>query len=340
MGRERGLLKEQLNDNVLWEYDLPAEKVKEVKGGYKVETDDGRMLVKVARSTPEALNLAREAVSYLISRGFRRVAPIRSTKYGDAYVEVDGHLYYLTDWISGKECQLEKFPQLQDAIATLAQMQAAAVGFIPPPSPGREKWHTWPERYQNRIGEIEECREVVERKDYGSDFDSLFITEAERFIEQGRFSLHLLDLADYQAQVEESRREGGICHRDFVGRNLIRNRKKEVFVVNFDNCQLDLRVFDLGRLMARVLPRYYWDIELAVNLLSIYEDISPLRPEELLILLSYLNFPQKLWRLARRYYLESAVLDNEVKILQELMLEQPVHQDFVRRFIRHYQLRH
>lgn len=342
MGRERELLPEWLNENILWEYDLPAEKAIEVRGGFKIETAEGRRLVKLARTTPEAITLAYAALQYLRDRGFHQVAPIALTKYGDPYIKIENQaenqLYYLTDWISGKECQLEMLPQLKEAVATLARMQAAVEGFSPPPTPSRERWHQWPGRYRQRLGELERCREMVEQGSVATEFDTLFLTEVGSFIEQGYFSLEWLDEAGYPQLVEEARRTGGICHSEFLGRNLIRNRRGEIYVVNFDNCQLDLRVFDLGRLLSRVLPRYSWDLELTVGLLDLYQERKPLSAGELMVLISYLNFPQRFWRLARRHYLEGVEEENEVRQLQDLLLEQPVKEDFVLGFLRHYRL--
>lgn len=338
MARDKGLKSEEIIRKVLAEYDLPSDKANPVREGYQVDTLDGRRLIKRSWRTPEALELASEATDYLISRGFKYVAPIRTSKYGDPWVRENGQLYYLTDWINGKEFMMDRPAKLLEGVQTLVQMQLAATGFIPSSTYGRERWHTWNERYRDKVAELEQCRELVEQIDAPSEFDSLFFTEADGFIERGRLSLHLLEQTDYKALVEEASLEGGICHRDFVGRNLIRNRRREIFVVNFDNCQLDLKVFDLGRLLSWALPGLGWDFELAVDLLSRYTESIPLKKDDLRLLASYLNIPQRMWFLSRRHYLERVFEENDIGVLQEQLVEQPVHQEFIRQFIQHFKL--
>lgn len=337
MERDRTEINDAINSRVLAEYDLSVDKARPVRGGYQVDTYEGRRLIKRSRALPDAIFLASQALDHLISRGFHNVVPIRPTKYGDPWVKEAGQLYYQTDWISGKEFSIKRSEQLLEAIMLLARMQSAAVGFAPSsPAAGREKWHTWTERYQERLDDLKGCSEIVEKNGICSEFDSLFITEVEGFIEQGRLSVELLNQADYRGLVEEARREGGICHRDFVGRNLIRSRRREIYIVNFDNCQLDLKVFDLGRLLSWALPNFGWDFDLAEGTLSRYQEVIPLKKDEILLLASYLNFPQRLWFLARKNYLEPSGGRNELEGLQEFLVEQPVRQEFIRQFLKHY----
>ena len=133
-----------------------------------------------------------------------------------------------------------------------------------------------------------------------------------------------------------------ICHGEFIGRNLIRNRRQEVFVTNFDLCRLDLRMYDLATLLKRGLPRYGWDFDIACNLLRLYELKNPLYPGELDILLAYLNFPHRFCKVAQDYYLNIPnQFSGDPQIIQDLelaLLELPLQQDFVWQFVRQFDL--
>ncbi|NLC07201.1 MAG: hypothetical protein GX755_04430, partial [Syntrophomonadaceae bacterium] len=209
-------LKELLNDTVLWEYDLPAVKVQAVQGGYKIETRSGPRFLKVTQSDPEAIILADAGIRHLIKQGFSQVSPFILTKYGDAFVRLNDQTYYLTKWIKGKELQLGRWSHLEEAVATLARMQASAKGFIPPMVPTRESWGLWPDFFSLRLLELEECLKLAETKDQPSEFDLLFLSEADQVIEQARNSLEMIIDSPYQELVEEARAEGCFCHHDYT----------------------------------------------------------------------------------------------------------------------------
>lgn len=56
--------------------------------------------------------------------------------------------------------------------------------------------------------------------------------------------------------------------------------------------------------MRRLLKRENtnWNIDLALSLLKVYDEISPLTESDLRYLVSYICFPQKYWKISRDYY--------------------------------------
>ncbi len=54
--------------------------------------------------------------------------------------------------------------------------------------------------------------------------------------------------------------------------------------------------------MIKVLKRVDWDINFAKAIIEAYNSVSPLSKEEYQVLYAYLQFPQRYWRLANRYY--------------------------------------
>ena len=54
--------------------------------------------------------------------------------------------------------------------------------------------------------------------------------------------------------------------------------------------------------MIKVLKRVDWDINFAKAIIESYNSVSPLSKEEYQVLYAYLQFPQRYWRLANRYY--------------------------------------
>ncbi len=333
-------MKNFLNDMVLREYDLPADKVYPLDNGFKIETRQGPRFLKVAKVNPEALVLAEAALEWLINRGFTQVVPIIRSKYRDPFVQVNDQLYYLTGWIKGKALQLGRKSHLQEAIFTLAKMHAAAKGFQTPVTTSQEKWGQWPDGLSRRLLDIEISLKIAESRSHPSEFDLLFRSGALEVIEQIQNAIVLLINSPYLEMVEQAQKTGTICHGDYGGRNLIRTRKAEVYLTNFDNCCLDICMFDLGQLLNRVLPGYGWDLDLALSLLNLYETEVPLAPGEAGVLLAILSFPQRFWQIACQYYLKSEEghLEDYHRSLEQIYLELPLQQDFIWQFAQYFNL--
>ena len=54
--------------------------------------------------------------------------------------------------------------------------------------------------------------------------------------------------------------------------------------------------------MIKVLKRNRWDIVFAKAIIDAYNEVSQLKECEYNVLYAYLQFPQRYWRLANRYY--------------------------------------
>ena len=64
----------------------------------------------------------------------------------------------------------------------------------------------------------------------------------------------------------------------------------------------EIRAYDISNFMIKVLKRCNWNLEYAKEIINAYNSVSPLRDDEYKVLYAYLQFPQRYWRLANRYY--------------------------------------
>jgi len=89
-----------------------------------------------------------------------------------------------------------------------------------------------------------------------------------------------------------------------VNKNILFDSSKRLWVIDFDNCQIDYSVHDIAYFLRRILKRNTtsWDTKLTIDCLNCYEKIHPLSCDEYKYIYSYLVFPQKFWRISRDYY--------------------------------------
>ncbi|MDZ5001347.1 CotS family spore coat protein, partial [Clostridium perfringens] len=111
-------------------------------------------------------------------------------------------------------------------------------------------------------------------------------------------------------------------------------------VIDFDYCKREVITFDISNFMIKVLKRVDWDINFAKAIIESYNEVSPLLDCEYKVLYAYLQFPQRYWRLANRYYYNEVnwgqnTFGNKIESIiseQELMLR------FLEEFKKEYKL--
>lgn len=334
-------LTEYINDTILSKYGLVTyENVEPVKGGYKIKTGEGFKFLRRAKVKKEELILAEDAINYLIKQGYKNVLPLIKSQNGDPFVSVHEQFYYLTNWVKGRQLQLGRWSHLQDAVITLARMQIAIQGYKAPIVLSRERWGEWRNILYDEWEELEKCFRIINSRIYLSECDILFKSVADQISEQALYALNFVNNYTNDKLIDQAKKDGILCHDSFGGRNLIRTNRSEIYVVNFDNCVLDIRVVDFAKLLSKVLPRYYWDWEITMQLFELYTRYIQLSEGELQAVAAYLTFPHHFWGLARGYYLEinNGLYQNFVRVLERAIVELPLHQEFIRQLISFYKL--
>ena len=120
--------------------------------------------------------------------------------------------------------------------------------------------------------------------------------------EMGKKVLNTLRSSEYDRLCEIAENEKGFCHHDYTYHNIVLGKDNSVSVIDFDYCKREIRTFDISNFMIKVLKRNKWNIEFAKAIIDSYNEVSNLEECEYNVLYAYLQFPQRYWRLANRYY--------------------------------------
>ena len=155
---------------------------------------------------------------------------------------------------------------------------------------------------EKRIKSFDKMRDMIRKKNQKSEFDLIYLKSMEFFKEMGKKALTTLNESDYYNLCAIAEQEKSFCHHDYTYHNIILNDNEDVYVIDFDFCKREVRTFDISNFMIKVLKRVDWDINFAKAIIETYNSVSPLSNEEYKVLFAYLQFPQRYWRLANRYY--------------------------------------
>lgn len=193
---------------------------------------------------------------------------------------------------------------------------------------------------RKKIKSLDKMRDMVRKKSIKSDFDMLYLKSMEFYKEIGKKSLVTLNESDYYELCAIAENEKSFCHHDFTYHNIILSDSMDVHVIDFDYCKREVRTFDISNFMIKVLKRVEWNLEFATAIIESYDSVSKLKPEEYKVLYAYLQFPQRYWRLANRYYYNEVNWGQNTFAgkLESIIHEQEKYLEFLEKFKNEYKI--
>lgn len=278
-----------------------AEPIRDI---HKLTTDQGYLCLKSVDYRSNKLLFIYHAMEHLLENGFDLIPAFVHDTTGNPYFTYGGKHYFVSEWMNGRECDFKNLVDLELAMISLAKLHKASNGFKPPKKiKVKSRLSDWPARYQKRIDQLKEFKKAAEQKKNPTKFDTYYLKHADSKIHDAVLALQLLDCSDYQRLVKQAKQSGNFCHNDYVYHNILIDDSEPVAcIVDFDYCRHDLRMYDLARLIRRVIKGKKYQKETLDVILTSYNSEFPLLPEEYPILAAFLQFPQRFWRMADRYY--------------------------------------
>ena len=323
------------------QFNIKIESIKANKGVYYLNTNKGERCLKKINYGPQKLLFVCGAKEHLIKNGFDKVDRYFLNIDGYPYALVNEDLYTLSMWLKGRECDFHKIDEVKLAASTLAKLHIASKGYDPPEnSKLKSDLGRWPGLMKKRLKALDKMKEMARKKNNKSDFDLLYIKSVEFYKELAKEASKVLMTSDYERLCEIAEKEKILCHHDFTYHNIIIDDNDEVNIIDFDYCKREIRAFDISNFMIKVLKRVDWDIQFAKEIIDSYNEVSPLEDSEYKVLLAYLQFPQRYWRLANRYYYNEVTwgANTFAKKIQGIIDEQEKYLNFLKEFKSLYNL--
>lgn len=285
------------------QFDIKIEVIKANKGVYYLKSNKGERCLKKINYGPQKLLFVCGAKDHLIKNGFKGVDKYYLNIDGEPYALVNEDLYTLSEWLDGRECDFHNIEEVKIAAKTLAQLHEASKGYDPPEnSKLKSDLGRWPSLMAKRIKSLDKMRDMVRKKNNKSNFDLVYLKSMEFYKEIGKRALKTLEESNYIELCEIAEHDKNFCHHDYTYHNIIIDKDNNVNIIDFDYCKREVRTFDISNFMTKVLKRVNWDMDFAKAIIDSYNEVSTLREDEYRVLFAYLQFPQRYWRLANRYY--------------------------------------
>lgn len=292
--------------SILNEYSIEPIKIERVRSVYKITTN-GRIycLKKMKHGGEEKVEKGMLLSKYLVSKGFYNVIKYIKTSNNRICIRKGHYIYYVTDWIKGRECNFDDFEELKKCAVLLAEFHIKSNGFTINNSKISNNTKKWPSIYKKEKNELLEISKKIIDKKVKTSFDLTYMSLIDEYIEKINSVIKMLDNSSYLDISNKANINKCVCHDSFYYQNILIKNNNKMFIIDLDSSLYDINVYDLGKFIRRILfdSKYCWDFEIARALIEAYETVKPLSIEELEILLAFIIYPHKFWKLGKKRYI-------------------------------------
>jgi CotS family spore coat protein len=317
--------------------------ISRIRSAYKINYPHGSIYLKKTRHGSDTPEKVYRLTQYLKKRKFYNIPDYIRTRDDKLYVRQDKCCYYITEWISGRECNFDDFKEVKMCTEALARFHIAASG-----KDGRKyfqaanKIKDLPGIFIKRCNKLLEYRKIIREKRIQSEFDMKYDSNIDFFYRQGLVAVDLLNKSDYYRLVKAAVDNREICHNGFFHQNLVIDSNNQIFITELDSVVRDIKMNDLGKFLCRILNKsqYAWNFTLAQDMIGIYSSIAHILKEELEMLLAIMLFPSKFYKLGKKRY-EKHKLWSEGKYLSKLNKQLDILQkqnEFSAKFLEYYEI--
>lgn len=302
------------------------------------QTDRGLVIIKETYREPDKILYIHGLKEYLHENGFTTLDRYLPSKYQLPFAIYENRIFVMEEYIGGRECTFTNPYDREAIVKALARLHNTGKGYTPATgAASRNNIGKWGKSYRKKIDDLIEFKELAKKKKKKSNFDRMFLEDVDFYIEMCFRGFDTLRDSNYEQICKKAKTDSVICHHDYTYHNLIIGYEGEVNVIDFDYSCHELPVYDLASLIQKILKRYSYDVDMSLNIIEDYCSIAPLNKEDMVLMLSLFEFPQKFWRITERYYSGKTGWDektflnkyNDIVIMKELML------DFVEGFRRY-----
>ncbi len=283
-----------------------------------VKAREGPFVLKALTFPFEEAVFIMKAMNHLRAAGFTQFNAIAATENGESLVGEGGKYYFLSRFVPGRPADFREETDICGAAVTLAALHQAAVGFDPPPFPGRIKWGIWPAMMKGKAEDLRRFGEEVAHKRRKTHFDCLFLRHYPYYLEEIEAASAYFAGKNYENLWRAQKEAGGFCHHDLAYHNFLIAENGEVGLIDFDYAIADHRVHDVANFLIKLLKHHNWDESVALYALAAYDKTGNLSKEEKQLLLGMLRFPQDFWQVAFARYDEES---RETVRLEKKMLK-------------------
>ncbi|QMV42878.1 phosphotransferase [Cohnella cholangitidis] len=200
-----------------------------------------------------------------------------------------GEPYVLTPWISGRIPSPRSLSDMRACGVALAKFhmngRAGVQGQIPYSRIGR--WHA---NLRSRQRKLLSMINKAKRNGFSPPINRFVQQISSEILQYSKQAGVLLRNSGYRAYSRNPRRYGVVSHGDGGPSNFILNAKG-TYLIDFETVQVNLRAYDLYRIIYNSCKDHHWNFGIAKAILSGYRQVAKLSKTDYKLIQVWLRFP-------------------------------------------------
>lgn len=272
---------------ILLQYGLHALKVTTCGSLYKkaaayhVTTGKGEFLLKPFTGFKSRLNRVHSRIDWLTNNGFSNMPKWLTTMRGKHSVSKNGRLYYISDWIKGSKLgdKDEDYEKVGEVLAQLHKVSRPTAG-------GFRRYSAMEiDRFRQQHRMFISNLAVIKKTSSGKWFRK----HGHQCVSLAQQAWKTLRHSDIQRVLNNEK--PCIIHGDVTTPNIILT-PNGAFLVDWEFTRRGSAYYEVAKTLSNVSN---YSLPYMRAFLSGYEKISPLKPEERLIIASLFRLPREAW---------------------------------------------
>ncbi len=324
---------EDRSQEALKRYRLKIYNIYKARGAFLLETDCGLKLYKSFEGSKNRALFEDKVKQHLFLNGYPNTDLFVRTIEDEILSEDSaGCQYIMKSWFWGEECNLKELSQIETAAANLGRLHSVLKGVE---FTAEQMEHNISsdlmDTFDKRNRELKRVKSYIREKKQKNEFELLYLNYYDDFYEQGVVAAKKLSKTNYKELLQESIKEGAVCHGNYTYHNIIMLKNKvdtlsknfvppgwvnkqslsvadlggasnPIATTNFEKSYIGLQICDLYQFIRKVMEKNDWDIMYGSNIIEAYDRVKSISKEEMNILYLLLLYPEKFWKITNFYY--------------------------------------
>ena len=300
---EKYLCRYDLDFNLFKELGLDIIDLKPSRNVFFLETKQGNKILKMISYDEERLNFIIKVTEYL-RRNYKEVLKINKLREEKYRIKWNENYYVLLDYFEGTEFNMANPIELEVITKAIGRLHKASLGFQREFS--KEQFEKNSELFklldyfENSKRDLENLKDLVGKYKYKNEFDERFIREVDYHLNDIEKCIKLIRGSKYTTLCKDKEKVV-LCHNDLAYHNILFNDGKVSFI-DFDYCNINLRVIDLCNFIIKSIKKFGFSLEMYDSIINNYNEENPLSKEEKELIYIYLRFPHDFYTISMQYY--------------------------------------
>ncbi|WP_409341768.1 phosphotransferase [Paenibacillus sp. MBLB4367] len=204
-----------------------------------------------------------------------------------------GEFFILTPWIAGREPSPRSLADMRACGVALARFHKAGRTGVKG-SIAYSEIGTWYSTLRSRHHYILKKIAKANRNGFSLPINRILKQHGSEILRYSNQAKALLQSSGYRSYRRNPRKNGVLCHGDGGPSNFIINAKG-TYLIDFETLHIDLRAYDLYRVIYNSCKDYKWNFAIAKAILDGYRQVIKLHKNDYKLIRVWLRFPFTSW---------------------------------------------